>query len=62
MINSEFKVSHVTIANYANKFTTFFKQKAYKLKTNLDLQPDDLTYGQLITIWLEIYGLIENLF
>lgn len=41
MINSEIKVSLVTIASWPNKFAPRFKQKADKFKANLDLQSDD---------------------
>ena len=35
------KVSHVTIANWSNKFAPFFKLKADKFKHQVDLQSDD---------------------
>jgi transposase-like protein len=35
------KVSHVTIASWAHKFATFFKQKDDSFKSQLDIQSDD---------------------
>lgn len=62
MINSGIKVSHVTIANWTNKFAPFFKQKADRFTTNLNLLSDDwhadetvvFINGQKYYLWLAI--------
>lgn len=62
MINSGIKVSHVTIANWTNKFAPFFKQKADKFKENLNLHSDDwhadetvvFINGERYYLWLAI--------
>lgn len=41
MINSDVKVSYVTIANWTNKFSPFFKLNTDKFKENLNLQSDN---------------------
>lgn len=41
LVSCNLKVSHVTIANWTNKFAPYFKAKADKFKTSLNLQPDD---------------------
>ena len=62
MINSGIKVSHVTIASWTNKFAPFFKQKANKFKSSLNLQSDDwladetvvFINGERYYLWLAI--------
>lgn len=62
MINSGIKVSHVTIANWTNKFAPFFKQKASRFTANLNLLSDDwhadetvvFINGQKYYLWLAI--------
>lgn len=62
IINSGIKVSHVTIANWTNKFAPFFKLKADKFKDSLNLQSDDwhadetvvFINGERYHLWLAI--------
>lgn len=62
LINSGIKVSHVTIANWTNKFAPFFKLKADKFKSSLNLQSDDwhadetvvFINGEKYYLWLAI--------
>ena len=56
------KVSHVTIASWTHKFAPFFKQKADKFKSQLNLQSDDwhadetviFINGERYYLWLAI--------
>lgn len=62
MINSDIKVSNVTIASWTNKFAPFFKQKTDKFESSLDLQSDDwhanetvvFINGERYYLWLAI--------
>lgn len=62
LVSSNIKVSHVTIANWTNKFAPYFKAKADKFKTNLNLQSDDwhadetvvFINGERYYLWLAI--------
>lgn len=62
MINCGIKVSHVTIANWTNKFSPFFKQKSDRFTANLNLLSDDwhadetvvFINGQKYYLWLAI--------
>lgn len=62
MMNYSIKVSHVTIANWTNKFAPFFKQKADTFRASLDLQSDDwladktvvFINGEKYYLWLAI--------
>ncbi|AAO35025.1 IS6-like element ISClte3 family transposase [Clostridium tetani] len=61
-MNSNIKVSHVTIANWTNSFAPFFKNKAESFKESLDLQSDDwhadetvvFINGERYYLWLAI--------
>lgn len=62
LVSSNIKVSHVTIANWTNKFAPYFKAKADKFKTSLNLQSDDwhadetvvFINGERYYLWLAI--------
>lgn len=62
LVSSNIKVSHVTIANWTNKFAPYFKAKADKFKSNLNLQSDDwhadetvvFINGERYYLWLAI--------
>lgn len=62
LVSSNIKVSRVTIANWTNKFAPYFKAKADKFKTNLNLQSDYWSADEVIVfingeryyLWLAI--------
>lgn len=62
LVSSNIKVSHVTIANWTNKFAPYFKAKADKFKSSLNLQSDDwhadetvvFINGERYYLWLAI--------
>ena len=41
MVTFNIKVSHVTIANWSNKFAPYFKLKVHRFKHQVDLKSDD---------------------
>ncbi|MBD5640773.1 IS6 family transposase [Clostridium botulinum] len=62
LVSSNIKVSHVTIANWTNKFAPYFKAKSDKFKASLNLQSDDwhadetvvFINGKRYYLWLAI--------
>lgn len=46
------KVSHVTIANWSNKFAPFFKMKVDKFKHQVYLQSDDLHADEIVVLFM----------